>query len=60
MRNTHRQRAERKEFGQPELTLARRGDGPDSRLREMVRLLARRAAREVYEQEQRERRTTRS
>lgn len=45
---------------EPELTLARRGDGPDPRLVELARLLARRAAREVFEAEMRERRTTRS
>lgn len=32
----------------PELTLVRRGDGPDPRLVELARLLARRAAREWY------------
>jgi hypothetical protein len=45
---------------EPELTLVRCGDGPDPRLVEMVRLLARRAAREAYEQERKGRRTTRS
>ncbi|HEY8248545.1 MAG TPA: hypothetical protein VIG38_14865 [Hyphomicrobium sp.] len=45
---------------EPELTFARRGDGPDPRLVELVRLLARRAAREVFEEQKQERRTTRS
>ncbi|WP_245294792.1 hypothetical protein [Rhizobium rhizosphaerae] len=45
---------------EPELTLARRGDGPDPRMVELARLLARRAAREVYEEQMRERRPTRS
>lgn len=35
----------------PELTLARRGNGPDPRMVELVRLLARRAALEVYEEQ---------
>ena len=45
---------------EPELTLVCRGDSPDPRLVEMVRLLARRAAREVYEDQQEERRRPRS
>ncbi len=45
---------------EPELTLVRRGDGPDPRLVELARLLARRAAREVFAEQMRERRTTRS
>ena len=45
---------------EPELTLVRRGDGPDPRLVELARLLARRAAREVFEAQMKERRTTRS
>jgi hypothetical protein len=45
---------------EPELTLARRGEGSDPRLIELVRLLARRAAREAYEEETKDRRTTRS
>ncbi|MFC0499908.1 hypothetical protein [Asaia krungthepensis] len=45
---------------EPELTLARRGDGPDPRMVELVRLLARRAAREVYEEQIKERRPPRS
>lgn len=45
---------------EPELTLARRGDGPDPRLVELARLLARRAAREVFEEQMKGRRTTRS
>lgn len=45
---------------EPELTLVRRGDGPDPRLVELARLLARRAAREVFEEQKKERSTTRS
>jgi len=45
---------------EPELTLVRRGDGPDPRLVELARLLARRAAREVFEEQMKGRRTTRS
>ncbi|WP_395665884.1 hypothetical protein [Methylocella sp.] len=44
----------------PELSLVRRGDGPDPRLSELARLLARRAAREVFEEQMKERSTTRS
>lgn len=45
---------------EPELTLVSRGDGPDPRLVELVRLLARRAARETYEEQMKGRRTPRS
>jgi len=45
---------------EPELTLVRRGEGSDPRLIELVRLLARRAAREVYEEQMNGRRTPRS
>ncbi|MET3352808.1 hypothetical protein V5F34_20695 [Xanthobacter autotrophicus] len=45
---------------EPELSLVRRGDGPDPRLSELARLLARRAAREVFEEQIKERSTTRS
>jgi hypothetical protein len=45
---------------EPELTLAPRGNGPDPRLVELARLLARRAARKVFEAQMKERRTTRS
>ena len=45
---------------EPELTLVRRGEGSDPRLIELVRLLARRAAREEFEKQTEERRTTRS
>ncbi len=45
---------------EPELTLTHRGEGPDPRLVELVRLLARRAARDIYEEQMRRRRTTRS
>ncbi len=45
---------------EPELTLVRRGDGPDPRLVELARLLARRAAREEFEEQRKERSTTRS
>lgn len=58
--DTKTRRKEQKEFGQPELTLLRVGDGPDPRLVEMVRLLARRAATELYEQERKKRQTARS
>lgn len=47
-------------LNEPELTLLRRGDGPDPRLVELVRLLARRAAREAFEEQAKERQTTRS
>ena len=48
-------------LGEPELTLAPQGgSGPDPRLIEFVRLLARRAARECYEQIAEERRPKRS
>lgn len=53
-------KTKRKEFGQPELTLPRVGTGPDPRLVDMVRLLARRAATELYEQEQRQSQIARS
>lgn len=59
-RDTETRRREQKEFGQPELTLLRAGTGTDPRLVEMVRLLARRAATELYEQERKKRRTERS
>ncbi|WP_058718320.1 hypothetical protein [Sphingomonas sanguinis] len=45
---------------EPELTLAQRGDGPAPRMVELVRLLARRAAREAYEEQMKERRLPRS
>lgn len=45
---------------EPELTLARQGDGPDPRLVELVRLLARRTAREIYETYRQERPPTHS
>lgn len=45
---------------EPELALVRRGDGSDPRLIELVRLLARRAAREFYEEQMKGRRTPRS
>lgn len=45
---------------EPNPTLARDDDGPDPRLIELVRLLARRAARDIYEEQMRKRRTTRS
>lgn len=45
---------------EPELSLVRRGYGPDPRLSELARLLARRAAREVFEEQMKERSTTRS
>jgi hypothetical protein len=48
-------------FSEPELTLAPQGfNAPDPRLVEFVRLLARRAAREWYEQIVEERRQKRS
>ncbi|MGE0767930.1 MAG: hypothetical protein AB7L90_15810 [Hyphomicrobiaceae bacterium] len=45
---------------EPELTLVRRGEGSDPRLVELVRLLARRAARDIYEEQMKRRRTPRS
>lgn len=45
---------------EPDLTLVRRGDGPDPRLVELAHLLARRAGREVFEGQKKERSTTRS
>lgn len=45
---------------EPELRLVQRGNGPDPRMVELVRLLARRAAREVYEEQMKERRPPRS
>lgn len=45
---------------EPNPTPVRDGDGPDPRLVELVRLLARRAARDIYEEQMRRRRTTRS
>jgi len=45
---------------EPELTLVRRGDGPDPRLVELARLLARRAARQWFEEQMKERGPTRS
>ena len=59
-RDTKTKRKEQKEFGQPELTLLRMGAGPDPRLVDMVRLLARRVATELYEQEREKRHTARS
>jgi hypothetical protein len=47
-------------LSEPELTLARHGDGPDPRLVELVRLLARQAAREWYHHLAEERRSKRS
>jgi len=47
-------------LAEPQLTLARQGDGPDARMVELARLLARRAAREVYEEQMKERRPSRS
>jgi hypothetical protein len=44
----------------PDLTLKRCGDGPDPRLIALVRLLARQAAREAYDEQMKERRKTRS
>jgi hypothetical protein len=45
---------------EPELTLVRRSDGTDPRLVELARPLARRAAREMFEEQRKERSTTRS
>jgi hypothetical protein len=42
---------------EPELTLVRHGESSDPRLIELVRLLARRAARKVYEEQMKGRRT---
>ena len=43
-----------------EMILAQRGDSVDPRLLELVRMLARRAAREVYHEQMKGRRMTRS
>lgn len=48
------------EFGEPELTLATSRDGPDPRLVALVRVLARRTARSLYEQQLRDHRAPRS
>lgn len=45
---------------EPNLTPVRDGDGPDPRLVELARLLARRAARDIYEEQMRKRRSTRA
>jgi hypothetical protein len=45
---------------EPELALVPRGNGPDPRLVELARLLARRAAREIYEEQMKGLRTPRS
>lgn len=42
------------EFGKPELTLSTATDGPDPRLVALVRVLARRTARSLYEQQLRD------
>jgi len=44
---------------EPELILSRQGDGSDPRLTELVRLLARRAARPLYEEQMKGRRPRR-
>ena len=44
----------------PELSLQRRGADADPRLADLVRLLARRAARKIFEQQKWERRRPRS
>lgn len=48
-----------REVDHPAIGFERRGDGPDPRMVELARLLARRAGREVYEEQMRERRPTR-
>ena len=48
------------EFGKPELKLTTSGDGPDPRLVALVRVLARRTARSLYEQQLRDHRTPRT
>ncbi|MBV1703169.1 MAG: hypothetical protein KGQ46_15295 [Hyphomicrobiales bacterium] len=45
---------------EPELTFKSCGNGPDLRMVELARLLARRAARELFEEQKKERSTTRS
>ncbi|MDW9658512.1 hypothetical protein GOA97_29530 [Sinorhizobium meliloti] len=61
MKNGNRQtRKSALRLAEPELTLTRRQDGSDPRLVELVRLLARRAARQCYEEEAKERSATRS
>jgi hypothetical protein len=52
-KNLHRQEG-------PDMILARGGDGVDPRLLELVRLLARRAAREFYDEQIKGRPVTRS
>lgn len=49
----------RHQLDQPELTLVRQGEEADPRLVELIRLLARRAAREVYRKQMKERRLRR-
>lgn len=48
------------QYGKPELSLATAGDGPDPRLLALVRVLARRAARGLYEQQLKDGSTPRS
>lgn len=47
-------------LGKPELSLSVAADGPDPRLVSLVRLLARRAARGLYEQQVRDHPTSNS
>lgn len=47
-KNVASKRRSLSQLSEPELMLVRRGDGPDPRLIELARLLARRAAREWY------------
>jgi len=47
------------EFGKPELTLSTSGDGPDPRVVALVRVLARRTARSLYEQQLKDYRASR-
>jgi hypothetical protein len=61
MKDSNRQTRESAyRLAEPELTLVHRGEGADPRLLELVRLLARRAARQAYEEQMKGRRTTRS
>lgn len=53
-------RREIRRLDEPELMLVKRGAGSDPRLVELARLLARRAAREWYEEQSKDRGATRS
>ena len=59
-RGDHSERKGMLRLIEPDRAPSGRDDEPDPRLVELVRLLARRAAREIYEEQMRQRRTTRS